>query len=60
MQPLALVIGVFFAIFLFLLYSGPAWPGTRGRLLPAIAASLSLAWNAGSLLILAWSELSPP
>src|SRR5438270_4023166 len=48
-----------FAIFLFLLYSGPAWPGTRGRLLPAIAASLSLAWNAGSLLILAWSGLSP-
>ena len=42
-----------FAIFLFLLYSGPAWPGIRGRGLPAIAASLSLAWNLGSLVILA-------
>src|ERR1043165_8561220 len=46
-----------FAIFLFLLYSGPAWPGIRGRGLPAIAASLSMAWNVGSLVILTRSGL---
>ncbi len=42
-----------FAIFLCLLYSGRGWSGARGRYLPGIAAALSLAWNLGSLAVLA-------
>ena len=41
-----------FAIFLFLLYSGRGWSGLRGRYLSGLAASLSLVWNAGSLVVL--------
>jgi len=43
-----------FAIFLCLLFSGRGWSGGRGRYLPGLAAALSLAWNAGSLVVLAW------
>ena len=48
-----------FAIFLFLLYSGRGWSGPRGRFLPGLAAALSLVWNAGSLVVLAWTGLPP-
>jgi hypothetical protein len=48
-----------FAIFLFLLYSGRGWSGPRGRYLSGLAAALSLVWNAGSLVVLAWSGLPP-
>jgi two-component system, LytTR family, sensor kinase len=48
-----------FAIFLFLLFSGRGWSGTRGRGLPGLAAALSLVWNLGSLLILAFPTLPP-
>ena len=48
-----------FAIFLFLLYSGRGWSGPRGRHLPGLAAALSLVWNAGSLVVLAWPGLPP-
>ena len=49
-----------FAIFLVLLYSGRGWSGVQGRYLPGVAASLSLVWNLGSLLVLAWPGLSAP
>ena len=48
-----------FAIFLVLLFSGRGWSGAHGRILPAAAAGLSLAWNIGSLLVLALPGLSP-
>jgi hypothetical protein len=48
-----------FAIFLCLLYSGRGWSGVRGRYLPGIAAALSLAWNLGSLMVLAVPGLPP-
>jgi hypothetical protein len=41
-----------FAIFLALLFSGRGWSGVRGRYLPALAATLSCAWNLGSLAVL--------
>lgn len=47
-----------FAIFLALLYSRGGWPGARGRSLSALAAALSLLWNLGSLIVLAWPNLS--
>ena len=43
-----------FAIFLVLLYSGRGWSGSHGRYLPGLAAALSLLWNLGSLVVLAW------
>jgi len=46
-----------FGIFLVLLYSGRGWSGTRGRHLPGLAAALSLIWNLGSLMVLAWPNL---
>ena len=49
-----------FAIFLVLLYSGRGWSGLQGRYLSALVASLSLAWNLGSLVVLAWPELPAP
>jgi hypothetical protein len=49
-----------FAIFLVLLYSGRGWSGMQGRYLSALAASLSLAWNLGSLVVLAWPALPAP
>jgi len=48
-----------FAIFLVLLYSRSGWPGARGRSLSALAAGLSLMWNLGSLVVLAWPNLPP-
>ena len=48
-----------FAIFLVLLYSGRGWSGMQGRYLSALAAVLSLAWNLGSLVVLAWPGLPP-
>jgi hypothetical protein len=42
-----------FAIFLALLFSGRGWSGVRGRNLSGLAAALSLAWNVGSLAVLA-------
>jgi two-component system, LytTR family, sensor kinase len=48
-----------FAIFLVLLYSGRGWSGPRGRYLPGLAAALSLVWNSGSLVVLAWPGLPP-
>jgi hypothetical protein len=49
-----------FAIFLVLLFSGRGWSGNRGRYLPALAAALSLVWNVGSLVVLAWPGLPAP
>src|SRR5256885_4661095 len=49
-----------FAIFLVLLYSGRGWSGMRGRYLSGFAGILSLAWNVGSLVVLAWPGLPPP
>jgi hypothetical protein len=49
-----------FAIFLVLLYSGRGWSGMRGRYLSGLAAGLSLAWNAGSLVVLACPGLPGP
>jgi len=49
-----------FAIFLVLLYSGRGWSGMQGRYLSVLAASLSLAWNLGSLVVLAWPALPAP
>src|SRR5215475_240262 len=49
-----------FAIFLVLLYSGRGWSEMRGRYLSGLAAWLSLAWNAGSLVVLAWPGLPAP
>jgi len=46
-----------FAIFLVLLYSGRGWSGVQGRYLPGLAASLALAWNLGSLIVLAFPRL---
>jgi len=46
-----------FAIFLVLLYSGRGWSAPRGRYLPGMAAALSLLWNLGSLVVLAWPGL---
>jgi hypothetical protein len=48
-----------FAIFLFLLYSGRGWSGLHGRYLSGLAAGLSLVWNVGSLVVLAWPGLPP-
>jgi two-component system LytT family sensor kinase len=48
-----------FGIFLVLLYSGRGWSGLQGRYLSALAASLALAWNLGSLVVLAWPTLPP-
>jgi hypothetical protein len=48
-----------FAIFLVLLFSGRGWSGLQGRLLSALAASLAMAWNLGSLVVLAWPALPP-
>jgi two-component system LytT family sensor kinase len=48
-----------FAIFLTLLFSGRGWSGSRGRYLSGLAAALALAWNLGSLVVLAWPELPP-
>src|SRR5438128_8242644 len=49
-----------FANFLFLLYSRRGWSGLRGRDLSGLAAGLSLAWNLGSLIVLAWPGLPLP
>ena len=49
-----------FAIFLVLLYSGRGWSGMQGRYLSGLAAGLSLAWNLGSLVVLAWPTLPAP
>jgi hypothetical protein len=46
-----------FAIFLALLFSGRGWSGARGRYLPALAATLALIWNLGSLLVLSWPAM---
>ena len=43
-----------FAIFLALLYSGRGRPTWRGRYRSALVAVLSLLWNLGSLVVLAW------
>src|SRR5579863_2657093 len=48
-----------FAIFLALLFSGHGWTGAQGRHLSALAATLSLVWNLGSLVVLMWPGLSP-
>src|SRR5580693_1989566 len=48
-----------FAIFLCLLFSRRGWSGSRGRFLSGLAAALSLAWNLGSLAVLAWPGLAP-
>ncbi len=48
-----------FAIFLSLLFSARGWSGSRGRTLSALAASLSLVWNLGSLVVLMQPGLSP-
>ena len=49
-----------FAIFLVLLYRGRGWSGMHGRYLSGLAAGLSLVWNLGSLVVLAWSDLPAP
>ncbi len=49
-----------FAIFLALLYRGRGWSGGRGRHLSGLAAALSLAWNLGSLIVLASPGLPAP
>jgi two-component system, LytTR family, sensor kinase len=49
-----------FAIFLVLLYSGRGWSGMHGRFLAGLAAGLSLVWNLGSLVVLAWPGLPAP
>src|SRR5205807_388150 len=49
-----------FAIFLVLLYSGRGWSGMRGRYLSGFAGGLSLVWNLGSLIVLAWPGLPSP
>jgi two-component system LytT family sensor kinase len=48
-----------FAIFLFLLFSGRGWSGSRGRNLSALAAALSLVWNLGSLAALVRPGMPP-
>ena len=48
-----------FVIFLVLLFSGRGWSGPHGRYLPALAAVLSLIWNAGSLVVLVRPNLPP-
>jgi hypothetical protein len=48
-----------FAIFLVLLYSSRGWSGGRGRYLSGLAASLSLGWNLGSLIVLTAPGLRP-
>ncbi|MBV9507729.1 MAG: histidine kinase [Acidobacteriia bacterium] len=48
-----------FAIFLVLVYSGRGWSGGRGRYLSGLAATLSLMWNLGSLIVLAAPDLHP-
>jgi hypothetical protein len=48
-----------FAIFLFLLFSGRGWSGSRGRYLSGLAAALSLVWNLGSLAVLVRPGLPP-
>jgi two-component system, LytTR family, sensor kinase len=48
-----------FAIFLVLLFSGRGWSGRHGRNLTGLAAALSLVWNLGSLVILAFPGLPP-
>lgn len=49
-----------FATFLVLLYSGRGWSGLRGRYLSGLAGVLALAWNLGSLVVLAWPGLPAP
>jgi two-component system LytT family sensor kinase len=49
-----------FAIFLVLLYSGRGWSGMHGRYLAGLAAGLSLLWNLGSLVVLAWPGMPAP
>jgi len=49
-----------FAIFLSLLFSGRGWSGASGRNLPGLAAALALAWNLGSLVVLAWPGMPEP
>ena len=49
-----------FGIFLFLLLSGRGWAGLQGRYLPALAASLALVWNLGSLMVLVWPRMPVP
>src|SRR5664279_1963900 len=49
-----------FGIFLVLLFSGRGWSGLQGRSLSVLAASLALAWNLGSLVVLARPALPPP
>jgi two-component system, LytTR family, sensor kinase len=48
---------IVFAIFLCLLFSGRGWSGGHGRYLSGLAATLSLLWNLGSLIVLARPEL---
>ena len=48
-----------FTIFLVLLYGGRGWTG-GGRYLSGLAASLSLVWNVGSLVVLALPGLPGP
>jgi hypothetical protein len=48
-----------FAIFLFLLFSGRGWSGSRGRYLSGLAAGLSLVWNLGSLVVLVRPAMPP-
>jgi len=48
-----------FGIFLVLLFSGRGWSGAHGRYLSGLAAGLSLVWNVGSLVALAWPGLRP-
>jgi hypothetical protein len=48
-----------FAIFLFLLFSGRGWSGSRGRNLSGLAAMLSVVWNLGSLVVLVRPGLPP-
>jgi hypothetical protein len=48
-----------FAIFLVLLFNRRGWSGAHGRKLSALAATLSLLWNLGSLVVLMWHGLPP-
>src|ERR1017187_9676400 len=48
-----------FAIFLFLLFSGRAWSGSRGRYLSGPGPGLFLVWDLRSLLVLVRPGLPP-
>jgi len=50
---------VIFTIFLFLLFSGRGWSGSRGRNLSGLAAALSVVWNLGSLAVLVRPGMPP-